>query len=283
MAPPERLRAYLAGLVDRPAREAWVVWGLVIVSIGLAKSTIGLVPFGGSIVGALAVALFLWAPGEANRFFGRDDDDYGMSLRTWKRDFGFALAVMVVVFPLFAWGFRGFVWLLEHKLPGEWARHLVPYGASSRFTWRLPTQGPQPFVDTIAGFLKSAFSVELAAATRESLRAGLTLLDKVAGNIAVALGEEFFYRGYVMDRLQRAYPPRARLLGAPFGKAAVIQTVMFAAGHLLNPQAFRLGTFFPGLLFSWMALRSGGVVAGAIVHAGSNLLIATLEASAFGR
>jgi uncharacterized protein len=61
-----------------------------------------------------------------------------------------------------------------------------------------------------------------------------------------------------------------------------LQTLLFALGHLLTPEVFRVATFFPGLMFSWMATRSGRIVPGAIVHAGSNLLIATLEASAFG-
>jgi membrane protease YdiL (CAAX protease family) len=238
---PEALR-------EKPAKEALLVWGGVLAALALAKVTIGLVPYGGSIVGALAVALFLWAPSEAHRRLGRPDEDYGLSTRRWQRDALFAVVVMAIVFPLFAAGFRGFLWLLDHHVPREVARHLVPYGTSTHFEWRAPKE----------------------------------LLDKVAGNIAVAIGEEFFYRGYVMDRLLVAYPPRARLLGVPFGKAAWLQTALFAAGHLLSPQAFRLGTFFPGLMFTWMAVRSGGVLAGAIVHAASNLLIATLEASAFG-
>ena len=231
----------------RPAREATFVWLALVLGLGVLKVTVGLLPYGGSIVGALAVGLFLWAPPEMNKRLGRPDVDYGLSLRNWQRDVLFALVVMAIVFPLFAWGFRGFLWLLDNEVPREWARYLTPYGISRRFAWRAPDD----------------------------------LLDKVGGNIAVALGEEFFYRGYVQSRLTEAYPPRSKLLGAPFGKAALLQTVMFAAGHLLTPQAFRLGTFFPGLLFTWMAVRSSGVLAGAIVHAGSNLLISTLEASAF--
>lgn len=238
----------LARLAQRPAREAVAVWASVLVTLAVAKVTLGLVPYGPSIVGAVAVGLFLWAPSQANRRFGRPDLDYGLSLRRWPKDLVFALVVMAVVFPLFVGGFRGFLYALDAWTPRAWAHLLVPYGASERFSWRPPTQ----------------------------------LLDKVAGNVAVALGEEFFYRGYMLDRFQLAFPPRARLLGVPFGKAALLQTLLFAAGHLLTPQAFRLGTFFPGLLFTWMALRSGGVLAPAIVHAASNILIATLEASAFG-
>ena len=238
----------LDALREKPAKEAVVVWAAIIALLAVGKVTIGLLPFGGSIVGAAAVALFLWAPVEIGRRLGRAESDYGLSLRNWPRDVLCATLVMAVVFPLFVMGFRAFLWMLDHEIPREVSRYLVPYGSSSNFTWRPPKE----------------------------------LFDKVAGNIAVALGEEFFYRGYVMERLLVAYPPRARVLGAPFGKAALLQTVLFAAGHLLTPQAFRLGTFFPVLLFTWMAVRAGGVLPGAIVHAASNLLIATLEASAFG-
>jgi membrane protease YdiL (CAAX protease family) len=44
-------------------------------------------------------------------------------------------------------------------------------------------------------------------------------------------------------------------------------------------QPWRLATFFPGLLFGWLRARTGGVVAPAVAHALSNLLLLFLEAS----
>jgi membrane protease YdiL (CAAX protease family) len=230
-------------------REGLRVWVGVVAALAVAKVTIGLIPsWGGSIVGALAVGLFLWAPTEMAKRKRRPDEDYGLNLREWPKDLAFALVVMAIVFPIFVAGFRGFLWFVDHKLPRDVASVLTPYVAGSHFRWRAPDD----------------------------------LLNKVAGNIAVAISEEFFYRGYLLARFSEYWPPRTRLLGAPFGKAMWLQTALFALGHLLTPQAFRLGTFFPGLLFGWMAARTGRVVAPAIVHAASNLLIATLEASAFG-
>jgi membrane protease YdiL (CAAX protease family) len=225
-----------------------LVWVAIIGGLAVAQLTIGLLPYGPSLVGALAVAAFLWAPTEIGRKRGRPDEDYGLNLDRWREDVVFALVVMAIVFPLFIGAFRGFLWASEHWLPADVASRLTPYEKPQLFHWRLPTG----------------------------------LLDKVAGNIAVALAEEFFYRGYLLRRFSERWPARTRLWGTPFGVAAWTQTGLFAAGHLLRPQAFRLGTFFPGLLFTWMAARSGRVVAPAIVHAASNLLIATLEASAFG-
>ena len=231
-----------------PVREPIVVWGGLMALLGVAKATLGFVPFGASLVGVMAVALFLWLPGEAARRAGRIEGPDPLTLAAWPRDLAFALVVMLVVFPSFVWAFRGFLGWLD-MLPRDVAGLLAPYGASRAFAWRLPDN----------------------------------LVDRVGGNIAVAVGEEYFYRGYVQERLSTAWPASRRLFGVPFGRAALLQTALFAAGHLLTPQPFRLATFFPGLLFTWMALRSGRVLPSVIVHAASNLFIATLEASAFGR
>lgn len=235
--------------VSRPAKEAVVTWAAVLVLLAAFKFVLApVLPWGASLTGALAVALFLWAPGQANRRAGRADEHYGLDLTRWKSDTLFALAVMAVVFPLFVVGFRLFLGAMHDGLPDDWVRLLTPYGGLPRFEWRLPDR----------------------------------LFDRIGGNIAVAVGEEFFYRGYVYARLAEQWPPRTRLLGVPFGRAQWAQAALFAVGHLLTPAPFRLATFFPGLLFGWMAARQGRVLPAVIVHAASNLLIATLEASAFG-
>jgi len=244
-APDERRRFRLPA---DPLREALAVWALVLALLAVCKAVLRF-PWGGSITGALAVALFLWAPGEAARRAGRAEEDYGLDLRRWKGDALFALGVMLVVFPIFTGGFLLFAHRPELFLPCELVERLTPYTCTGlrvqEFRWRLPSG----------------------------------MLDLVAGNVAVAIGEEFFYRGYVQERLERRWPASVRLLGAPFGRAALVQTVLFALGHLLTPATFRLGTFFPGLLFTWMATRRRRVVAPAVVHAASNVLIAALEAS----
>ncbi len=239
----------LEWLPKTPAAEAIAVWALVIGFLGVFKVTLGAVlPWGGSITGTLAVALFVWAPTAVGERRGRVNEDDGLRFDHWRQDVLFALVVMAVVFPLFVGGFRAFLSALDAGVfPQDWVRLLTPYRTPADFDWRAPPD----------------------------------LLDKVGGNIAVAIGEEFFYRGYMQGRFLLKWPAGKRVLGGPLGTAIWVQSAFFAVGHLLTPAPFRLATFFPGLLFGWMAGRSGRVIAPAIVHASSNLLMATLEASAF--
>jgi membrane protease YdiL (CAAX protease family) len=230
----------------KPAREGFVVWAGLMAVLAVCKIVLSFVPYGGPITGAIAVALFLWVPSEVNDRLHRVEDE-GLTLSHWREDVGLAVAMMAIVFPLFVLGYRGFLVAADH-LPHEIAAWLTPYGPQSAFRWRLPSD----------------------------------LWNVIGGNIAVALAEEFFYRGYLLRRFSEQWPPRAKVLGVPFGVAMLAQTALFAAGHLLTPALYRLATFFPGLLFGWLAAKSGRVVAPTIVHAASNILIATLEASAFG-
>jgi len=99
----------------------------------------------------------------------------------------------------------------------------------------------------------------------------------------VALPEELFYRGWVEGTLRRRLPGRSvRFLGAELGPGFLLTQLLFAAGHLATFQPFRLGTFFPGLVFGWLRERTGGLAAPILFHALSNLFLKVLEASAYG-
>jgi membrane protease YdiL (CAAX protease family) len=101
--------------------------------------------------------------------------------------------------------------------------------------------------------------------------------------IVVAIPEEVFFRGYLMERLERVWPPTRRLFGAKVGWALVVSSALFAIGHLaVIPNPVRLAVFFPGLLFGWMRARTGSIAAGATYHALCNLLADTMHASYFG-
>ena len=100
--------------------------------------------------------------------------------------------------------------------------------------------------------------------------------------LVVALPEELFFRGYLQDRLDRAFPPRRRFAGAPAGLALVLQAAIFALCHLAGGDWTRLRVFFFGLLAGWLRLRSGSIAAPVLYHAAANLSVAVLEASLGG-
>jgi membrane protease YdiL (CAAX protease family) len=97
--------------------------------------------------------------------------------------------------------------------------------------------------------------------------------------LVVALPEEFFYRGYLMGRLDDIFRGRINLLGARVGWGFLIQAAAFAVGHFLvdlEPQ--RLGVFFPALAFGWLRARRGTIVAPVAFHAAANVFMETFRA-----
>ncbi len=99
-------------------------------------------------------------------------------------------------------------------------------------------------------------------------------------HFVVALAEEVFFRGYLQERLERWRPSKRRVLGAPFGTAVVLTSVVFAFAHFVGEyQPARLLTFFPSLVFGWLRARGDSLVAPIGYHWFCNLLAATLHAS----
>lgn len=96
--------------------------------------------------------------------------------------------------------------------------------------------------------------------------------------VVIAIPEEAFFRGYVQGRLAPLFARRVRLLGVPFGGHVVVASALFALVHLVAiPAPFRLAVFVPGLLFGWLRERTRSIVAPALLHAASNVLLAALN------
>jgi membrane protease YdiL (CAAX protease family) len=241
-------------------REIVRTWALAVGGLALAKVLSLADPTGllGANLAGVAAFLFIALPDARLRARGEEWPDYGVPLhgladaRTW-RAFGrgalVALAVAAVVFPLFAAAFLGWTELLP-RLPARLAHALAPYGGVPRFAFRLPH--------------------------------GLPTLVLVQV-LVVALPEEMFYRGFVQTAWARSAPERGvTVLGARLGEGFLWTQALFALGHLVVLRPWRLGPFFPGLLFGWLRERTGGVAAPVVLHALSNLFIATLEASFYG-
>jgi membrane protease YdiL (CAAX protease family) len=109
------------------------------------------------------------------------------------------------------------------------------------------------------------------------LALGRDVLGQVFG---VAFPEEVFFRGYLQSALNRAWPPRFKVFGAPLGPSLLVASAIFALGHLsTDPHPARLAVFFPSLVFGVVRARTGGVGASIAFHALCNLFASFLGRS----
>jgi len=101
---------------------------------------------------------------------------------------------------------------------------------------------------------------------------------------AVALPEEYFFRGFVQKHLRDKLPSiKIPLLPGRFPLAIVVSSLLFASIHLIaTPHVSRLAVFFPSLLFGWLYERSGNLSQPIAYHALSNVVLAIYEMIWFG-
>lgn len=97
--------------------------------------------------------------------------------------------------------------------------------------------------------------------------------------ILVAVPEEFFFRGYLQERLHQAWGRKGvRVFGLPLTWAIVVSSLLFALVHLISTvQLTRLSVFFPSLLFGALRERTGGISASIVYHAACNMLVILLS------
>jgi uncharacterized protein len=94
----------------------------------------------------------------------------------------------------------------------------------------------------------------------------------------VAIPEEMFYRGYLQSRLDEVLPPRWSVLGTMVGPGLLATCVLFAFGHsLVILQWWHVFIIVPSLVFGWLRIRTGDVIAGALFHASCNVTVAVLD------
>lgn len=189
-----------------------------------------------------------------------------------------AAVVALAVFPIFViafWSFYGWA-CVEVAAPAgaELQSSGQSFGSIGRFVGRLCEAHP-------GGWLPPAVRWPASWIEYGGWGAVLAVVIEV---FAVALPEEMFHRGYLMSALEERWPARGRVLGVPFGAAAVVASAMFALGHLVGmAELARLATFFPALLFAWLWRKSNTLWAPTLLHAASNLLMALLFASTFAK
>jgi uncharacterized protein len=235
-----------------------VTWVLVAALVRLRIN----VPLVGHLGSALVALAFLYLPSLVARWRGEDLVDYGFTTAPLGKGLTTAALVMLLVFPIFALGYLGF-----HEVACSSALSpLVPPGLCARYDGLAALRAP--------------------AITPAFLEFCATQL------IVVALPEELFFRGMLLTLLLARFPPRGslvggvaagpgqagKLAGAGVGWALILTSLAFAVVHLPrdgDPRA--LATFFPALLFGWLRLKTGSLLAPTLVHAGSNILIRLLE------
>ena len=244
----------------RARRELVLTWAACVALLALAKGLSLIEPTGllaGNIAG-VAAFLFVMLPerhihGAGERWTAFGLPWYGSACsatwRAWLRGLGTALAVCAVVFPVFFAGYWAYGRALPH-VPPWLSTRLSPYLGETAVRFRLPARFP------------------------------LLVLVQL---FVVAIPEELFYRGWMQTTWAASRPERkVRVLGATLGAGFLWTQVLFALGHLVVFQVWRLGTLFPGLLFGWLRARTGGLAVPIFVHAFANVFIAVLEASFYG-
>ena len=172
--------ARLAGgaLNRSPVREALAAWGAVIGGLAVLQLIAWSVPALKGLVGAVAVAAFLYVPLRFLERRGQDAHDAGWRFDRLRSDLIWSLATCAVVLPAFGGLFVLFARWFAH-LPPQAREWIAPYAQMRAFHLEVP------------------LSWEFAG--------------QVAGNAAVAFSEEFFYRGYMTLRFEER---RSRLWSA---------------------------------------------------------------------
>lgn len=200
--------------------------------------------------------------------------DFGLTLEHWREDLR-ALGLMIaLVLPPFVGGFFAFVALLP-RLPPALVDLVTPYGgALPQVALRLPRPPLPGSLVTLLGWM----GIPGASPTAHVVGLLLLVVDQV---FVVALSEELFYRGFMQGRLRGAFPEARARMGVRFGAAFWLTQALFALGHLAEFHPWRLAVFFPSILFGILRERTGRLPAGIGFHALCNLVIFTLEASAF--
>jgi len=93
---------------------------------------------------------------------------------------------------------------------------------------------------------------------------------------AIAIPEEFFFRGYLQTRLNQVFGTPYRVLGALVGSGLLLQAVVFAVCHLTVGDWTQLRVFFFALLAGWLRERNGSILAPAVYHTLGNVWVAAL-------
>jgi membrane protease YdiL (CAAX protease family) len=192
------------------------------------------IPFVESNIAVVAAVAFLYLPALILWRRNHELEDYGLRFRPIGRGLLLWLLATALILPPFGFCYDLFVNVYCQKF----LMKLVVCPTPIAKNLRLPPQLP------------------------------LLILSQV---LVVALPEEFFFRGYLQQRLGEVMSAR---------RAWLWQAVLFALGHyLVTFHPASLLVFFPGLLFGLLRTLSGSLLAGTLFHATCNLVMEILHRS----
>jgi len=138
------------------------------------------------------------------------------------------------------------------------AAGLVPLVLLGAWVW-FSLLGTQTFEPSFAQFSKLESSIPELLMTQILL---------------VAMPEEFFYRGYLMSTLRDAFGRQFSWTQRKVDIVVLVLTsLLFAVAHTLSGDFGRLNTFFPGLLFGFLRLKSEGILGCILLHAACNIMM----------
>lgn len=239
--------------ITRDALVAFAVAALALVALGLVARGVAIVH---SNLGALVAIVFIYIPFWYAGKRDQDLVDYGFVARPIGKGLGIGFGAIAVVFPIFMIGYVVFYNVAcADDAPALLARLPMPHQCRN---WRGFEQIKPP-----------VFDWEMAKLTFFQI-------------VVVAVPEELFFRGFLLNLLEEAYPPKRRIWGGGVGKALVISSALFAVSHVLvmtDPR--RLAVFFPALAFGWMFSATRSILAGVIFHTAANMFIHILDGMFF--
>jgi membrane protease YdiL (CAAX protease family) len=209
------------------------------------------VPGIGHLGSALVAVTLLYTPVVVSSLRKEDLIDYGFRLDPLGRGIKVGGLYVLVIAPLFALGYFAFYEIVCSPHWKEW-RELAPPGACKAYRGIAGLHAPH-----VDWALIKFVLVQI---------------------VVVALPEELFFRGCLLELLERRFPPKRRLWGGGIGLALVLSSLAFALIHLPkdgDPRA--LATFFPGMVFGWMRSSTRSILAPVIAHSTSNILVRVLD------
>ncbi len=132
-------------------------------------------------------------------------------------------------------------------------------------TWQVPNWQNQKSYLAITAVLLAVYSL-LIALNLEEIYLALSML------LLVALPEEWFFRAYLMVRLQSFFKDRSTSDVVTLWGSNIISSTLFALMHVPTQGLFGLTVFFPSLIFGWIYQKSNNLIIVVLFHAISNLV-----------